>query len=92
MYYSVGGVSLDGTRTAADGTFVIDLDNVVTDITPETMDDYTWSIKFTDSSKDSNSLIVKDVKLLDTKNNVTYDSSLEEEVTVNGTYTRIYIK
>jgi len=92
MYYSVGAVSLDGTRKAADGTFVIDLDNVVKDITPDTINDYTWNINFTDSTRDSKSLIIKDVKLLDTKNNKEYDSSLEEDETINGTYTRIYIK
>ena len=84
MYYSVGDVALDGTKKAADGTFVIDLDNVVEDVTPETIKDYTWTIKFTDTKNDAKELIVKEVKLLDTKNDVTFDSNLKESVVVNG--------
>jgi hypothetical protein len=91
MYYSVGGVSLDGTKVAADGTFVIDLDNVVTDITPATMKDYTWNIKFTDTTKDSKELIVKEVKLLDTLGNKEYKSSLTEDESIDGTSTRVFI-
>ena len=84
MYYSVGDVALDGTKKAADGTFVIDLDNVVEDVTPETIKDYTWTIKFTDTKNDAKELIIKEVKLLDTKNDVTFDSNLKESVVVNG--------
>ena len=91
MYYSVGNVSLDGTRKAADGTFVIDLDNVVADITPDKIKDYTWNIKFTDTIKDSNELIVKEVKLLDTLKNKEYKSSLQEAESVNGTSMRVFI-
>ena len=92
MYYSVGDVALDGTKKAADGTFVIDLDNVVESVTPQTMKDYTWTIKFTDTRNDAKELVVKDVKLLDTKNNVTFDSNMTGEMVINGGSEIITIK
>ena len=55
--------SLDGSKAASDGTIVIDLDNVISDITSETMDDYTWSVKVSDENGGITPLIVKDLAI-----------------------------
>lgn len=51
----------DGTENSTDATMVFDLDNVISDITSETMNDYDWEVKFADSTLDEYSLTVKDV-------------------------------
>ena len=40
---------------------VFDLDNVIFDITPETMEDYDWEVIFDDNTLDEYSITVKDV-------------------------------
>lgn len=41
-----GNYSWDGKEQSTDGTMVFDLDNVIKDITPETMENYTWEVIF----------------------------------------------
>ncbi len=55
--------ALDGSQNATDGTIVIDLDNVVPDITPATMDDYTWSVTVKDNKSGSVPLNVNDLHI-----------------------------
>lgn len=92
MYYSVGSVGFDGTNNATDGTFVFDLQNVVADLTPDEIKDYTWSITFTDTTNDNSTLVVKNVKLLDTLNGVSYESDLTGEVEANGSSVTVNIQ
>ena len=92
MYYSVGPCGFDGTNNATDGTFTFDLRNVVADLTPDTIKNYTWSITFTDTTNDAATLVVKDVKLLDTLNGITYASDLTEDVSVNASSATVNIK
>ena len=66
--------------------------NVVADLTPDTINNYTWSITFTDSTNDTITLVVKDVKLLDTLNGITYASDLTENVSVNASSATVNIK
>ena len=54
--------------------------------------DYTWQITFTDTKNDTAELIVKDVKLIDTLNNIEYGSDLQELATVNGASVPVLIK
>ena len=51
----------DGSTSSTDATFVFDLDNVIPDITAETMEDYTWSVLFGDTTKDTTAVTVKDL-------------------------------
>lgn len=92
MYYSVGNFGFDGTKNPTDGTFTIDLQNVIEGLQPEQIKDYAWEIRFTDTVKDSNELVVKEVKLIDTANQITYASDLMSEVAVNGGTTSVTIK
>ena len=92
MYYTVGSVGFDGTNNATDGTFVFDLQNVVADLTPDEIKDYTWSITFTDTTNDNSTLVVKNVKLLDTLNGVSYESDLTGEVEANGSSVTVNIQ
>lgn len=57
--------SYDGTTNANDGTMVCALSNIVPDITPETLHEYTWSIKFEDTTADGKSFTVKNVEIVD---------------------------
>ena len=55
--------ALDGSKSATDGTIVIDLDNVISDITPKTVSDYTWSVKLSDLNSGTTPLTVKDLHI-----------------------------
>ncbi len=61
--------SYDGTTDSNDGTMVYALDNVVPDITPDTLHEYKWSIKFEDTTADSKVFTVKNCEIVDEKNN-----------------------
>lgn len=62
---SASTYSYDGTTNANDGTMVCALSNIVPDITPETLHEYTWSIKFEDTTADGKSFTVKNVEIVD---------------------------
>lgn len=62
---SASTYSYDGTTNANDGTMVCALSNIVPDITPETLHEYTWSIKFEDITADGKSFTVKNVEIVD---------------------------
>ena len=55
--------ALDGSSTATDGTVSYDLNNVVSDITPETAADYEWYVTIKDSNADSNALALKNAEV-----------------------------
>ena len=57
--------SYDGTTNANDGTMVFALTNIVPDITPETLHEYTWSIKFEDTTADGKVFTVKNMEVVD---------------------------
>ena len=59
--YDTENYAWDGSTSSTDGTFVFDLDNVIPDITAETMEDYTWSVLFGDTTKDTTAVTVKDL-------------------------------
>ncbi len=59
--------SYDGTTNSNDGTMVYALDNVVPDITPDTLHEYKWSIKFEDTTADGKVFTVKNCEIVDEK-------------------------
>ncbi len=61
--------SYDGTTNSNDGTMVYALDNIVPDITADTLHEYKWSIKFEDTNADSKVFTVKNCEIVDEKNN-----------------------
>ena len=80
MFYGCGGGytsasiegAFDGTDKACDGTFVCPLDLIVKDITYDDFENYNWSVKFSDTLKDSNPLTIKDVRLVNEKTGQSY--------------------
>ncbi len=61
LIYDSDNYAWDGTEKSTDATMIFDLDNVISDITPETMEDYTWKVTFGDETLDDRALTVKDV-------------------------------
>jgi hypothetical protein len=57
--------SFDGTTNSNDGTMIFMLSNVVPEITSDTINDYKWSITFTDTKADSTVLTVKNAEIVD---------------------------
>ena len=55
-----------------DGIMAFDLNNVVADITSETLDNYDWSVKVEDQDEDLYTLNIKDIKIVDKKSGKTY--------------------
>lgn len=56
-YYSY---SLDGKTYASDGIVTFDLNNVISNITPQTVGNYTWYVNVKDTKKDSKTLKLND--------------------------------
>ena len=82
--------SYDGTQSANDGTMVLDLDQVVEGITPETLKDYDWSVEVGDSKNNDTALTVRDIRIVDSRSGKEYpmDSS---SFTLNGQYKTVNI-
>ena len=79
-----GDYAWDGSTYATDANIVFDLDNVISDITPETLNNYTWSAIVSDSTEDSNSLTIKRLQIK-SNGNVAYAAKLDAGGTkVNG--------
>ncbi|MBR3988686.1 MAG: starch-binding protein [Clostridia bacterium] len=57
--------SYDGTTNANDGTMLYALSNIVPGITPETLHEYVWSIKFEDTNSDGKAFTVKNMEIVD---------------------------
>ena len=57
--------SYDGTTNPNDGTMLYALSNIVPDITSETLHEYTWSLKFEDTSADGKVFTVKNMEIVD---------------------------
>lgn len=57
--------SYDGTTNVNDGTMVCALSNIVPDITPETLHEYTFSVKFEDNNADGKVFTVKNMEIVD---------------------------
>ena len=61
LVYDSKNYAWDGTEKCTDATMVFDLDNLISDISSNTMEDYTWEVTFGDDTLDEYALIVKDV-------------------------------
>ena len=55
--------ALDGSVSATDGTLVFDLNNVITGINKNNVDNYTWSVIINDSSNNNNEVMVKELSI-----------------------------
>lgn len=92
MFYGSGGGynsehnegAFDGTDKACDGIFVCPLDNITKDITYDNFERYSWSIRFSDTLKDSNPLIIKDVRLVNERTSETFVVTDNLNVAVDG--------
>ena len=61
LIHETANYAWDGSTKSTDATMVFDLDNAISDISSETIDDYTWTTKFEDTINDKYSVTVKDV-------------------------------
>lgn len=77
-------LAFDGTTTACDGTFVFDLNNVISDISASDLQDYTWTVTVQDTTQDSYPLTVKEISILNKNNTKTYSAPITTG-TLNGT-------
>ncbi len=68
----LGEYSYAGTTTASDGKMAFDLNNVIGNISSDTLADYDWSATVSDSKNDSKVLTVKDIRIVDANANKRY--------------------
>lgn len=85
-FYGENGAkySFDGTDLKHDGTFLFDLSNVDSQVSASDLENNLWEITIQDTKNDADSLTIKQVQLVDDKNNVVYDGDLTEWTTING--------
>lgn len=61
--------SYDGTNDSNDGTMVYALSNIVPSLSSENLHEYSWSVKFEDTTADGKAFTVKDVEIVDEATN-----------------------
>lgn len=79
--------SFDGTTNSNDGTMLYPLYSLIPDITPETLSEYTWSVKFIDNTADGKILTVKDAHIVDESTNTVYKPSNTYPITLEDSKT-----
>ena len=82
-----GAVSLDGKTTATDGTVLIGLDNVISDITASKVNDYIWTVTVKDARNDGNPVIIKELSFRDASGNSLYTADVNNYAVDGDTYT-----
>ncbi|MCI8410201.1 MAG: hypothetical protein HFJ09_13180 [Lachnospiraceae bacterium] len=77
--------SFDGMDLKHDGTFLFDLSNVDSQVSASDLENNVWEITIQDTKNDADSLMIKQVQLIDDKNNVVYYGDLTDCcTTING--------
>lgn len=76
--------ALDGSTDSTDGTIVTDLNNVVSDITKDTVENYKWQVEITDNTASSEPLTVKNLQIK-VDGNVYLQAENINNDTLNGT-------
>ncbi len=71
----------EGKEGYGDGTFIVDLDNIIPDINSDNFNDYSWSVSFFDGD-DGNPLTVKEAVIVDenTGDRFNFDASFPFKV------------
>ena len=73
-----------GKSDYADGTMAFDLNNVVHDITSDTLNDYSWYVTAEDLYEDVKTLTVKDIRIIDSKTGMEYPMDCDGSFRLNG--------
>ena len=76
--------SYNGTTTAEDGTFMIELSEYLPGINSENITDYNISVRFYDTEEDSNFLTVKDVEVVDKNTGIIYSPANFKQLSLDG--------
>lgn len=77
-------IAYDGSTKATDATMILLLSNAVKDITPETFNEYSWSVSFIDEESDSNVLTVKNAEFVNEAYNTVYKPANTYPFTLDG--------
>ena len=73
-----------GERGADDGTLYFDLNNVVSNLNPSNINDYTWTFDIKDKLENDSTLIIKECKIVDRNGNTKCDITGNKEFLLNG--------
>ena len=87
-----GKTSYDGTAGAADGTMIVDLDNIIRGLNSDNFHDYEWSVKFVDKGGDSAPLTVKNAEVIDERAQKVYKLDASFPFNVNKTSVDVPLK
>ena len=77
-------INFSGRNEYADGTMALDLNNIIPDITSDTLGDYTWSVMVEDKYADTKILTVKEIKIVDKNSEKEYPMDYDGTFTLNG--------
>lgn len=76
--------SFNGTKEACDGHFAYSLDNIIPDIDPSEISEYTWDIRVVDREDDASSVTISNAQIVCEKENIIIKPSGEFPFTVNN--------
>ena len=77
-------IAYDGTTDSTDATFIVLLSNAATDITSENLEEYSFSVSFSDTTDDTVPLTVKNAEIINESKNKSYTVSNTFPFTLNG--------
>ena len=82
--WNVKYLNYNGGTEAEDGQLYYDLNQLIPDITRDTINNYNWTFKIEDTQNNSHPLIVKELEVIDTDTGDTFDVLSGQTQTLNG--------
>lgn len=76
-------LNYEGKEGYGDGTFIVDLDNLVPDLDSNNFNDYKWSVSFVDG-QDGAPLTIKEAVIIDENTGKRYNFNATLPVSING--------
>ncbi|MBR2715020.1 MAG: hypothetical protein IKB73_02290, partial [Ruminococcus sp.] len=82
--YGGSKLAYDGSTNATDATMVLLLSNAVEGITADNLNEYTWRVRFEDTSEDGNIYTIKNAEIISEKDNKVYRPKDVYPITLDG--------
>lgn len=83
--------AFDGNYYASDGTLVIALDTVCPEVTAENLHEYTFDVEISNVDYDWDTLIVKDVQIVNDRTGQIYNAGISPPISLDGNSTNIRV-
>ena len=84
MEIGLGEVAFDGSTNVTKGSFAINIGNLITDVSPENVNDYNWIVCVGNFGKDNTPITYSNFKIVDKNGNVVLNGDIDSVTLESG--------